>query len=485
MVDTINLRIHNVKKYKLLYEQFLPSARNKNAVVEGQTIIDEDGVVTEKERVWGRIVAFEDTGKFIPHVNRFDVTAPSSVYHVRGAIRDMAGDKAFLEIEFSIPKYFYATNVFQFLGSPPQSSEANYHQLIKGIDRFMRNTFSQVPKKTDIEIFRLDMCYNQFHKTKADAMEFLSAQRDHMKQFADGRSMRFVDTHETTWTLLTQRYSFKCYHKGTEFAKNDAPQLVKTLAKHKYNVAKLQEVADCILRYEITYRHTMIQYLTMYYTFQDMEKKKPFLFQSPLYEQMKRLSKAGGQFAKYSEQLDIPTKGMTPIDFFVSKQKRFCLRSPFDGIYSPVNVFSDTVTFNYPVYRLLFDWFWERVRQSQPEESVPVFKMVERINIYQEKLQARKDKGVYEAGKVKNGNLRAVGSKSSARMLVPALLSQFVDLRQLKDFLPPATYYRLVKDFKLAGLPLKSTMSLVQRPPLDYAMNAALLEPMKSRNYIL
>jgi hypothetical protein len=347
----------------------------------------------------------------------------------------MDSDKAFLEIEFSLPKYFFGTNVFQLLGVPANSSEANFHMLLKAIKRVFNDKFNKLPKDSDVEIFRLDMCYNQFFKTKQDAIDYLSMGRDWMKRYCEGKNMRLVDSHDTTWTILTERYSFKCYHKGTEFHKKDYKKLVENMSKHNYNLNQLQGIADCILRYEITYRHSMLHYLTMYYTFQDLEKKRGYMLNSKLYDYIKRVQKRG-DFAKHSSDIGIRIGVVSPVDYFIGKQKKFCLRSLFDGGYSPLVIYADSVTFNYKVYRLLYDWFWALVRKAQPDEAIPIFKMKEKLLQYQEKKARWKHNGVLSKDKLKKGNLREAARKNTARILIPALLSQYMDVRKLKDHLP-------------------------------------------------
>jgi hypothetical protein len=86
MVDTITLRIHNIKTYKGLYEQYLIVSKKKNTVTQGHIVVDEDGVVTEKSRLWQRVTAFGDTGNFLPDRHCFDIYTPSSNYVLRGCL---------------------------------------------------------------------------------------------------------------------------------------------------------------------------------------------------------------------------------------------------------------------------------------------------------------------------------------------------------------------------------------------------------------
>ena len=118
MVDTITLRIHNIKRYKLLFEQFKVVSEKNKTMTQGQIVVDEDGVVSEKYKLWQRVRAFGDTGKFLPDTHRIQMHAPSSNYAFNAVLKKLDTDQAFLEIEFSLPKYLNGTNVFQLLGIP-------------------------------------------------------------------------------------------------------------------------------------------------------------------------------------------------------------------------------------------------------------------------------------------------------------------------------------------------------------------------------
>lgn len=98
MIDTIVLRIRNVKKYKRLYNQFYFTVVKKQMEVSGRILIDGDGVITgTSQETFRRIKFYEDSGKFIPDNINFDIYQPSYNYRIRGLIRNMDTDKAELE----------------------------------------------------------------------------------------------------------------------------------------------------------------------------------------------------------------------------------------------------------------------------------------------------------------------------------------------------------------------------------------------------
>lgn len=420
MVDTIVLRIHNLEKYKGIYEQFYVTNKKKNTIVEGYNVCDVDGLVQEKERSYDRTRFYSDSGKFLPSVISFSINAPSYHYTVRCRIVHKTIDAISLEIEFSIPKYFYGTNVFQFVACPEYSSESNYYKLINGVRRFMSNHFFQVPSDKDIQIFRIDLCYNQFFLNKTEALAYQAAQREHAEKYCLAKNMRFVPHPECkNWAILTQRYSLKCYHKGTEFEDHDYKMIVKGFtsgvtkngfggsAKIRgmppYDLKYLQEQADRILRYEITFRNTMIHYVTMYNFFESPVADRPaFICNDNLYKYIRRASKMG-TFNKVCQSFDI--QAMSGTEYFCSKVKDFMLKTEFDNSYGSAVVLSSAVTFNYPVYRLLFDFFWTKVKDMQIDTRSNVPELVKKIDDYNNRCIERK-----KARMTKKGDMKKVGS---------------------------------------------------------------------------
>jgi hypothetical protein len=68
----------------------------------------------------------------------------------------------------------------------------------------------------------------------------------------------------TSLMYTTKRYSAKIYHKGSEYEKNDLKQHYKINREkgHEYFKTKdFQNLADKTLRYELTIRNTMLNYL--------------------------------------------------------------------------------------------------------------------------------------------------------------------------------------------------------------------------------
>ncbi|HUC96798.1 MAG TPA: phage/plasmid replication protein [Candidatus Saccharimonadales bacterium] len=472
MIDSITIVIHNLQKYHLIYEQYyLPNAKKKGQFVDAY--VDTDAVLQGTAFTHGTF--YSDSGKFLPISFRTSLFVRSSDYSISMLFSGKDPSKPSLEMTFSIPKYLYGTNVFQFVGPAGLDSQAIYYRLRDFIDRFMRDNFHQLPSKNDVEIKRLDICYNQFFLNKTEALMYQRAQRDHVENWARTKNMTMYPQPGSgtyDWSILTQRYSFKCYHKGTEFYKNDYPQLSRrrgrvargkpdgTSVSTKLDLNYIQEQADKILRYEITFRNSMLHYLVGYNCFESSERTKPFyITDDNVYKYVRRVDKHGQFSAMAAVYRKKKGHITTAKEWYVQHVKSLRLHSVFDMPYSPLTIaLSPESTFNYLPFRLAFDFFWNHVREVQVETRSSVPEMVKKIEDYQAHLARRKGMKLTRSG----GGRVAKGGVNIARVLIPALLAQHQDLRSLKPFLPRNTYQRLISDVKKIGIPMKlETMQIV------------------------
>ena len=114
--------------------------------------------------------------------------------------------------------------------------------------------------KSEVEVTRIDLCFNQIHPTKSDALEYLKVLKRRSILGANARNKREYGQETVMWTF--KNYSFKVYHKGSEFEVNDSNQLrkkneyyQKTESNYKsFNIDSMQQFTDRILRYEINFR---------------------------------------------------------------------------------------------------------------------------------------------------------------------------------------------------------------------------------------
>ena len=128
--------------------------------------------------------------------------------------------KHVLEFEFSIPKFLYGHNLLLY----PHYGDVDGTQLDYFIEKFFRLCFDEDYMRLNIEIRRLDCCFNYKFKTSADFNLFGNALKFY---FENNKSKSFVKYKNETFMYKTEGYSIKFYDKQTEFMKNDYNELRK------------------------------------------------------------------------------------------------------------------------------------------------------------------------------------------------------------------------------------------------------------------
>jgi hypothetical protein len=153
--------------------------------------------------------------------------------------------------------------------------EGTYNRLLRFLEKFFSQFIGvELEKmKEDVEINRMDICFNQVFVDKQEALEYLQHQKKVKK-----RGERLINNkinYQTTLYLAGKYFTFKIYHKGTEFRKNDAPELMKMnkkLKQQRFDVEKIGAFADKILRYEIEFKNAGLNYLYKNYLFRKNSK---------------------------------------------------------------------------------------------------------------------------------------------------------------------------------------------------------------------
>ena len=280
MIDTIVIRIHNISEKERLVARLLKPQT-------GYTM----ETVDINEREFGRYTMLKNAslvgiGKnMTSHRNKLYVK--SSSYYVNYLIN---ADQNFIEFNFSIPKYKWGTNVVQFVQhfthpnfGLTRNSDYDYNlrgtrkRLLSFLKHFFEYELHQDIAKweRDIEIHRFDICFNQIFVDKQEALAYLSHQKgikQHYERMAS-KKMQF----ETSIYLPGRYFTCKIYHKGEEFYCGDGDathlnRINKKLKYKKFDVDKIGDFADRILRYEIEFKNTGLNYLYKSHIFRKDDK---------------------------------------------------------------------------------------------------------------------------------------------------------------------------------------------------------------------
>jgi hypothetical protein len=428
MIDTILFKLNNVSKYPLTLTKF------EHATRTGETnfMVDYDtGEFLENRKV--RAILHHDSDTIIPLSKRSKLHIPSSNYNL-SYFYNITQD--FITFEFSIPKYIWGTNIIQFIKYFSQDANTTYDYLIDFVNGFFLKTCYDVIDLADVELMRLDLCYNQFFNSKVDAIHYLAEQKELLQKYARASKNKYR-SYDSSFIYTTKRYSFKIYHKGEEFKIHDRKELAKKNPTG-HSLKDLQDIADKILRYEITFRKGQINYLfeknelhTKYVSFLNSESgtKSMRLMNRDLYEQ-----------------------SLT----FVEQSKRF--------IFAPIKqaeaIRLQTVAFDRSIFACMFNFFWETVKKYQLTNKISLGEVKEKIML----LNGKRDTAVSKV-------LRNKLSYNTNMLMALTLLTEYTTLDELQKsgLFGRSSFFNYKAKLKTLGIESNARLTDMPPPDLDYS----------------
>jgi hypothetical protein len=340
MIDTIVLRFHKIgalEPHNRLAE-WLNRTHTKTGKTITMTPASDDVVPVSVQKLHRTTLHYHDTGNVqqVAHFNEIKSSHYTIAYKV-----DII--KNFVEINLSIPKYIFGTNILLF-NRPVSSKRFNYvthselepnlreayKRLFTFLNKFFMTEFGSIELNFQLlEINRIDICYNQLFDSKEDAIDYLTQLRKLKKKNARDTTNYSRGRHwKTSITYVTDRYSFKVYHKGAEFKKNDGPKLFKINEEGRHSfifpIAYYQSFADKILRYEMTFRNTQMNYLYM----QNIFRADCHIWQAGkrLYNKFKQAKAKEDTFMKFRKTLEPHEQdAIGYVNDFISKAKKYYL----------------------------------------------------------------------------------------------------------------------------------------------------------------
>ena len=277
MIDTIVLRIHNIEqKYKRSIKVFEMGITDRIKTEVGFVKTSEFEALKKKYADSTKIInslKINRTGQFLIKSAAGNKKTHSGHYEFRYNIN---WDKNYIEMNFSIPKYVYGTNVLMYVEhywdrdykfTENNSLEYNIKKaprlLLAFIKDFVNMQFLDPINLEDVEINRVDFCWNQVLASRSKALYYLHHQKKIRKKHSREEEGLPIN-YGTSLMYATKRFSLKIYHKGTEYEKNDLKKHLKynkEIGKQYFNTEKIAKLADRILRYEVTIRSAELNYL--------------------------------------------------------------------------------------------------------------------------------------------------------------------------------------------------------------------------------
>jgi hypothetical protein len=292
MIDTIHFDIINVSERYSNMIGYL-NVRNMNK---------EYDLLKFKDHESQKKVSIKKGRIFIPSSSRY-------INYTWDKIRDR------ISFEFSVPKAMHGTNIFQFVNhiydvyQPFNLSESvviknqirkTHRRVVQFLKRFLVKQFLyhvvsereyRSKKKEDpqihllsmrdIEISRIDFCFNRIFLTKKDCLDYLELLKSVHKKGQRNSVNKSKFGYDTSIYLVGRYFTLKIYHKGSEFNharngesdKKGLKAINKEKGYEKYNIDELQILADKMLRYEVEYKKAGMNYIYKRHLYKAKDKK--------------------------------------------------------------------------------------------------------------------------------------------------------------------------------------------------------------------
>lgn len=181
---------------------------------------------------------------------------PSHHYNIAYCI-DFSRD--YIEFNFSIPKYLYRTNIFQFVPhywdknyrpafdpTITNTMMASYEKFVNFMAWFLDVTLNGHVHRSCIQIARIDLCFNKIFNSKDEALLYIADLKSIKKKYL--KETKTPSSYHTGIYFAHKDYTFKIYHKGHEFEVHDKNKLKDI---QPANLEQLQNFADRMVRYEL------------------------------------------------------------------------------------------------------------------------------------------------------------------------------------------------------------------------------------------
>ena len=492
MIDTVEFRIHDIKLH-LGLANFLDRKQSGTGKSITMRSGSDDDFTPQQKLVHKTYIQYHDTGN-LHQVAQFN-ELKSSHYSIAYKI-DYLRD--FIAFNVSIPKYVYGVNILHYNRSPldkrfsalnhasiKRNLTESYKRLFHFFDKFFVSEFGSIEIYPQfVEVNRVDICYNQVFDSKSDAFEYLNQLRKLKKKYARNASNYSRDW-KTSIVYKTDRYSFKVYHKGTEFAKNDARHLreLNESGAARFDVDYYQSFADRILRYEMTFRNSQISHLFMHHLF----RRDCHLWQAglKLWNKAKQKKADATKWFEFRAGLEPQERRLIDyVNLHINKTKKFYLagdakmsawdeetdHSAFLAFPGKQERFGYGSVFSPELWSLLCDRFVSLLAEFKIDLFEDANGVLRKVEAYNEKVEADRAKLLRLGFDKKSDTYLEIPPKISVqkmKVLLTMLETQtFEEIEESKVF-DRQTWWRHRKALALVGVTQTSLLSCTTRADMD------------------
>ncbi|GAC1423041.1 MAG: hypothetical protein NVS1B13_16550 [Flavisolibacter sp.] len=352
------------------------------------------------------------------------------------------------------------------------------------IKKFFKREFSveEIDFK-DVEINRIDVCFNQVFKSAEETIAYFNYQMKIKKKYSKEQNEGKIQ-YKTSFMYKTKRYSFKIYQKGAEYRENDSKQHKRINKEKGYNyfdIPALQNFADRIIRYELTVRNTEFNYLYKRNLFRRSDK-----IWLRRYKEYKRIENIKVRNDKKSKQIGLlpeRDKEQYRINYPYERitRQESALHKEIGKIINAQPSFRFEISPDDEMYNLeMVPFHSDKAKFSQNLIKLILNKLVKSINEF--KIKALPDIARI-AIEIDKANSKRVKNKLPKKEMLDFYekLVQFGSFKEVRKEcrMSKATFFRYKARFKLIGITDKNV-----RPNKEYTFPSAPLDFQLYHSYL-
>jgi hypothetical protein len=468
MIDSIIFKVHNLFENQALLKFLETNVDGKKTMIK---MGDEKESIVKEVFIKRYYIDFATGNSYAQGYNGF---VKSSNYNCAYYVNHQ---RDYVEFNLSLPKYYYGNNLVQLVDHFTDRNcmtyrNSNFWDLNKLHFEWLKTVFNAFLQKelffsgskSNIEITRIDLCFNLVFATKEDAFFYLNELRTVKKKRFSENSALITNYHSGVY-FPSKDFTLKIYHKGTEFKKNDFNKVKKRFGLEA--AKQIHHLANNVLRYEVEFRPgAMTDY---FITSLKTERKEVY----ECYNYARQLS-ANGYLSLNGHKYNFDGNSNNPMskeftlmppdvalsvkrgDLLRKKDIRFMLALPSGQSLKEIplrdiNQYGFKELFDESMFNILI----ERFKQVFLHFQVGNF---DSLTMYNDAIRKNKEEKLRKEIAAKTGiDLYNRISESKLKIITQLLMDHSWDQIKAMGILSKSAFYRYKKFFKEIGLKNKNS----------------------------
>lgn len=259
-IDSIVIKVHDLEKHSTLLDELFFESKYSKTIYSKEADTNRN-LQRQQLKTYFEFVRYGDTGeeKMKQHFNSIEISSGHYLLSYR-----LDDTKDCIIFNFSVPKYLYGNNISQFVTTNINPSfnfgfhsdrlnqrDMGFKRVHKFIKYFFKKEFPEhIVDYREVEIDRLDLCYNQYFKNKKDAIQYLEMQKRITKK-GSHETTRGVTHHKAGISIKSGAKYYKIYHKGTEYIKGDVTGISNKRKDESINKKLLKKIKSLESKYQL------------------------------------------------------------------------------------------------------------------------------------------------------------------------------------------------------------------------------------------